>query len=463
MTKLVLHPGQSQIFSDLFVTKEVTNAVAVCSRGFGKSHLGGVSAIQAVFELLQLKEEVPNKNVYIIAPTYDQVTDIYFPLLMYQLGMEQYVTKHSKDAGALWFPKDVNLRLVSYEAVARLRGKGAYFVVNDEVRDWTKGIGFKEAWEGIIQPCITTRWGAKRAAQLGAPSCGRSLTISTPKGYDYLYDLSNMSEQDPSWRSYHFDYKQAPLLDIEETEKIKHTIDPLRWAREYLASFEESGTNVFYCFKRKEHVKADIADWTRNEEGYICEDIHIAIDFNVMIQASSAWAIRGGQVFCLDEFKGAADTQELATAIKGRFWPGYDDPTHKMYKKKPCKIYVYPDPSGNSRKTSAVVGTTDFSILQNNGFDLRVKSKAPGIVDSVQCVNRMLKTAAGETNMYFSPKVQGVITSMERTSWVDNNADTATIDKKEGIEHFSDGIRYFTEYMFPIRTGTKTTARGFGF
>lgn len=278
MTTLALHHGQSQIFADLFLHKNVINAVGVCSRGWGKSHLASVAAIQAVFELLQLRADIPNKNVYIIAPTYDQVTDIYFPLLMYQLGMERYVIKHSKDAGALWFPKDVNLRLVSYEAVARLRGKGAYFVVNDEVRDWTKGVGFKEAWEGIIQPCITTRWGAKRSKQLGAPSQGRSLTISTPKGYDYLYDMYNRQEQDPTWKSYHFDYTQAPLLDVEETTAIRHNIDPLRWAREYLASFEESGNTVFYCFKRKEHVKSDLPDWFKNERGQITEDVHVAID-----------------------------------------------------------------------------------------------------------------------------------------------------------------------------------------
>jgi len=454
MTSLTLHHGQSKIFADLFVNKSIVNAVGVCARGFGKSHLAAVAAIQACNELLQLDANIPNKNVYIIAPTYDQVTDIYFPLLMYQLGMEKYVIKHSKDAGALWLPKDVNLRLVSYEAVARLRGKGAYFVVNDEVRDWTKGMGFKEAWEGIIQPCITTRWGAKRAKTLGAPSQGRSLTISTPKGYDYLYDMYNRHEQDKSWGSYHFDYTQSPLLDREETETIKHTIDPLRWAREYLASFEESGNNVFYCFKRKEHVRSDLPDWTRNDRGEIIEDVHVAIDFNVMIQASSAWAIRGGQVHCLEEFHGAADTQQLCDAIKGRFWKNGN---------KSCKIYVYPDPSGNSRKTSAVVGTTDFTILQSNGFILCAHKKAPGIVDSVQCVNRMLKTASGATNMYFSAKVQSVVTSVERTAWVDNNADTAVIDKKESIEHFSDGIRYFTEYCFPIRLSSKTVARGFGF
>ena len=81
---ITLHPGQSQIFSDLFITKSIRNAVAVTSRGWGKSHLAATCAVQAIFELLQLHPSIPNKNVFIIAPTYAQVTDIYFPLLMYQ-------------------------------------------------------------------------------------------------------------------------------------------------------------------------------------------------------------------------------------------------------------------------------------------------------------------------------------------------------------------------------------------
>ena len=454
MTILKLHSGQSQIFKDIFVDKVARNFVAVCSRGYGKSHLGGVASIMAVNELMQLPSTIPNKNVAIIAPTYDQVTEIYYPLLYDQLSQCDYVEKHSRADGRFWYPNNVQLWLVSYEAVLRLRGKGIYFNVNDEVRDWTKGIGFKEAWEGVIEPCITTRWSPKRARELGAPSPGRSLTISTPKGYDYLYDMYHKSELDSSYKSYHFDYKHAPLLDQTECERIRHSIDPLRWKREYEASFEESGNNVFYCFKRNEHVKNDIADWKRNDQGQITEDVHICVDFNVMIMASSCWAIRGGQAFCLDELFGTADTEKLCVAIKGRFWPTG---------KKTCKIIVYPDPSGNARKTSAVVGTTDFSILRNAGFELRAHSKAPGVVDSVNCVNRMLKSAAGDINMYVSAKCTGVIQSLERTAWVDNNSDTATIDKKPGVEHHSDGIRYFIEYMFPIRTGGATVKRGFGF
>lgn len=200
---IVLHPGQSEVYSSLFVEKTCRYAVAVCSRGWGKSYFAAVAAMTAVFELLELASVVPNKNVYIIAPTYAQVTDIYFPLLAYELGLDAYALRSSKDLGRFWFPRNVELRLVSYEAVERLRGQGAYFVVMDEVRDWTKGNGFKDAWESIIAPCINTRWSRKRAKQVFAKNPGRALCISTPKGYDYLYDMYHFYEQDSDWKSFH--------------------------------------------------------------------------------------------------------------------------------------------------------------------------------------------------------------------------------------------------------------------
>jgi hypothetical protein len=448
-----LHEGQSQVFTDLFLEQTVRHAVVVASRGWGKSWFAGTCAVNAVFELLELHRNVPNKNVYIIAPTYDQVTDIYYPMLAYQMGLEDYCIKSSRDTGIFWFDKDVVLRLVSYEAVERLRGKGAYFVVNDEVSSWKKGIGLKEAWEGVIQPCIATRWSPKRARAYLAKSPGRSLTISTPMGYNYFYDMSNMGERDPLWRSYHFDYHSSPFLDPDEIERIKHNIDPLRFAREYLANFEDSGNNVFYCFNRKTHVTSDIPEFRQatSYQKMDGEEIHCAIDFNVGIQATSVWAIRGNQAHCLDEFKGHPDTETLAQVLKAK------------YKNKGHKVYVYPDPSGKDRKTSAAVGVTDFSILQSAGLTVLAKNKAPGIVDSVACVNRKLKTAAGDVDAYIHPRCVGTITSLERTSWVDKNPDLAVIDKSEGIEHFSDGVRYLFDYKFPIRNGSAVAKRGFGF
>ena len=196
-----LHEGQSEVFEDLFINQTCRFAVVCCSRGWGKSFMAATAGTAAIFELLELKPNIPNKTVYIIAPTYDQVTDIYYPLINYDLGMEHYALRSSRDLGRFIFPNNVELRLLSYEAVERMRGKGAYFVVWDEVSSCRKGISPKEAWQGVIQPTIITRWSNQRALSYGARAPGRALIISTPKGYNFFHEMHTYETLDKNWRS----------------------------------------------------------------------------------------------------------------------------------------------------------------------------------------------------------------------------------------------------------------------
>jgi hypothetical protein len=262
-------------------------------------------------------------------------------------------------------------------------------------------------------------------------------------GYNYFYEMYNRQDNDKLWKSYHYTYHDSPFLDETEIERVKLTLDPLKFAREYTASFEDSGNSVFYTFNRKEHISKELPSFDTGE------DVHVAIDFNVGIMASCIFALRGNQIHILDEMQGHPDTETLAKEL-ARKYQGH-------------RLISYPDPSGKARKSSAAVGRTDFSILQSSGIQTRAHNKAPPIIDSVAAVNKKFKNANGDIDMYIHPKCVNTIKSLERTAWVESNPDTATIDKKEGVEHWTDGLRYAVEYLFPVRGGTKTTTRGFGF
>jgi len=438
-----LHRGQSKVIKDLFIDNDTRYVVVNASRGFGKTYLAAVAAMVACQELMDLPEDVPNKNVAIIAPTYSQGVDIYFPLLAYILGLEEMSVKSSRAAGTFWLPNNVILKIWSYEASERMRGSGQYFVVADEVCSW-KGAGsnLKESWESVIQPCIATRWSEKNAKRYGAKP-GRALIISTPMGYNYFHEMYNRQDTDDQWKSYTYTYHDSPYLDDEEIERVKLTLDPLKFAREYSASFEDSGNTVFYTFNRKEHITTELPNF---EDG---EEVHVAIDFNVGIMASCVFALRGNQIHILDEMQGHPDTETLAAELNRKY--------------KGHRITSYPDPSGRARKSSAAVGRTDFSILESSGIRTRAHSKAPPIIDSVAAINKKFKNANGDIDMYVHPRCVNTIKSIERTAWVESNPDTATICKKEGVEHWTDGLRYAVEYLFPVRGGTKVTTRGFGF
>lgn len=378
---------------------------------------------------------VPNKTVYLIAPTFDQVVDVYFPMMMFQFGLDVYCPDASKREGIIKLPNNTQIKLLSYESIERMRGKGAYFVVWDEVSSCYRGTDPQDAWESIIKPCIVTRWSPMMAQQYGAPSPGRALIISTPKGFNYFYDLCMMHESDEDWAYSHYDYTQSPMLDAAEIAKIRANTDPIKFATEYGASFKESGANLFYMFDRKKHVQSGIVDFQPGEI------VHAAIDFNVGRQATSFGAVRGGQIQWIDETSGHRDTEQLAAVIKAKY-PG-------------ATIHAFPDPSGKARKTSAPVGRTDFTILQQAGIEVFARKAAPPIVDSVNAVNRLLENANGVQNMFFHPRCKDLINSMERTVWVDNNPNTAMIDKTGNWEHPSDGVRYMSDYLFPINPGAR--------
>jgi len=429
MTQISLHPTQSRVYRDAFVERTVRNQTVVCSRGWGKSFFLATTAVTALFELFELDNDVPNKNVGIIAPTYDQVQDIYLPVLRNNFQLGEYALKEDLTKARFIFPNAVELHLLSYEAVERMRGKGYYNIGLDEPSSMRK---LEENWENVIYPTITSRWSWMHAEKYGARTAGRAQVAGTPKGFNYLETMYNFQDTDPEWRSYQYDYTKSPLLDPREVLKLRDKMDPIRFASEYLADFKESGNSVFYCFDRKRHL----VDIPAIEP---VEDVYCTIDFNVGKQCTGFFVLRGGQMQFFSEHMGSPDTQTLAEYINAKFKNGVR------------KIYALPDPSGKSRKTSAVVGVTDFTILNGAGIKVLARDSVP-IVDSVNAVNRLLMTASNKVNMFFDRKgCPQLIRSMERTKWVEGNKDLALIDKTEDLEHFSDGVRYGADYLFPVR------------
>ena len=252
---------------------------------------------------------------------------------------------------------------------------------------------------------------------------------------DYLYDMYQNELRDNTWKSYHFTYRDSPYLSNDAVEQNRILLDPLKFAREYEASFEDSGARVFYNFNRKLHVDPTVEGFRKDE------DVHVAIDFNVGVMAAVVFAVRGNQMHVIEDWKGHRDTEDLAQFLTDRY--------------KGHRIFAYPDPTGKQRKSSAGVGRTDFSILTSHGIVVYARTKSPPIVDSVSAVNRKLLNAREQVEIYIHPECINTIKSLERTVWMERNPDSAQIDKGAGDEHHSDALRYAIEYLWPVNSGGK--------
>lgn len=411
--RLKLHDFQWDIFSSGARFK-----VVAAGRRTGKSFCSCVMALDHC-----LKQE--NRRVLMIGPTYGQAKEALWTTLKMLVNWS-WVEKISESELDILFINGSRISLKGSDRPETLRGisPSPTMMVCDEHAFYKQG-----TWPEILLPMTSDP--VRRASVI---------FISTPKGVGNEFHDLYIRGQDPNypdWESWQFRAIDVRPDMAEEIQLARATLDPRTFDQEYGASFLNTGFAVFYPFRRDVHVRDDLLDFQMGEK------VHVAIDFNVGIQASAAFAVRGGQMHWLKDYKGAANTQELAQ------WLVRDYPGHK--------IAVYPDPSGNARKTSAATGVTDFSILRAAGFEVLSKSAHPSIKDSVNAVNRMLEDANGNSNFFVHPRCKDLIMSLEGTQWKEksgsNDMDTAAIDKANGVEHWSDGVRYACDYLFPIRSG----------
>ena len=390
--------------------------VMASGRRVGKSYLAAVASYNHCLE-------EPNRRALIIGPTVSMIRESIWQTLK-GLVHPDHINGYPREIDLeIRFINGSKITLKGFDRPDALRGisPSPTFIVLDEFA-YIKQHAFTE----VILPMTSD---PQRKAKV--------FVISTPKGItNDFYKLWIRGQEDKTglWKSWQFTAESVRPDMKEELDLARSTMDEKSFNQEYCATFNNTGDSVFYNFNRNVNVTENLL---AIEPG---EPIHISIDFNVKIMASTVWCHRGNQLHAMDEFYGNADTYQLIRSIKGKY--------------KNRDITCYPDASGRAMKTSAATGTTDFSILRNAGFKVLARSKQPPIIDSVNSVNALLKDATGKSRLYFNKNTTPrTIASIETTTWKEGfttGMDNAIIDKSKGVEHFSDGIRYICEFLYPI-------------
>ena len=409
--KIELFDFQQEVLTDPARFK-----IMASGRRVGKSYLAAVAAYNHCLEQ-------SNRRALIIGPTVSMIRESIWTTLK-GLVHPDHINGYPREIDLeIRFINGSKITLKGFDRPDSLRGisPSPTFIVLDEFA-YIKQDAFTE----VILPMTSD---PQRRASV--------FVISTPKGItNDFYKLWVKGQEDKTglWKSWQFTAEDVRPDMKEEIELARVTMDLKSFNQEYCATFNNTGDAVFYNFNRNIHVTNNLLPI---EPG---EPIHISIDFNVRIMASTVWCHRGNQLHAMDEFFGNADTYQLIRSIKGRY--------------KNRDIICYPDASGRAMKTSAATGTTDFSILRNAGFKVLARSKQPPLVDSVNAVNALLKDAKGNTRLYFNKeKTPRTIAAVETTTWKEGfttGMDNAIIDKSKGVEHFSDGVRYISEFLYPI-------------
>lgn len=208
-----LHPAQMEIFKS-----DARFKVAACGRRFGKSYL-------AAWTLLIKALQSTSKDVFYVAPTFQQAKDILWSLLK-EVGRDVIVSTHENTATATL----INGRKISLKGSDRpdtLRGVGLCYVVMDEY-----GQMKPEVWELILRATL-------------ADVKGEALFIGTPEGRNHFYDLYLAAEKDPEWEAFSFNSTDNPLIDPAEVETARRTMSTQAFRQEFEASFESFSGGIF--------------------------------------------------------------------------------------------------------------------------------------------------------------------------------------------------------------------------
>lgn len=228
---IVLTGAQSRIAKD-----DHRFRVVCCGRRFGKTTL-------AILEMIGWAVSENDRNVCYIAPTHQQARDIAWQELkkacqgaiedINETRLEIKLRTRHGGISSLW--------LRGWEAIETLRGQRFDFVVVDEIammRNWD------ENWQEVIRPTLTD-------------SKGHALFISTPKGFNHLYELYLNENNDKDYKSFHFTSYDNPNIPVEELNKAKTEITEDRFAQEYLADFRKTEGLVYKEFDRTKHLFED--------------------------------------------------------------------------------------------------------------------------------------------------------------------------------------------------------------
>jgi len=351
----------------------------------------------------------PNKRIVYIAPTYQMCRDIIWKDIQTKLNRLNWIAKTNESRLELTLVNGSTISLRSGDNPDSLRGGGYDFVVFDETQDLKP-----ELWYEVVRPALSAQ-----------KPPGSALFAGTPKGFNWFHDLYLLGKnEDPDWSSFQYTTLEGGQVPASEVEAAKRDLDERTFRQEYMASFETYSGVIAYNFSDDHIVK-----WNRQP----IKQVLIGMDFNVQPMSAAIMVRSETGLHVVDEIvMQSSNTSEMCEEIKNRY-PG-------------IQTFVFPDPSGKARKTSAG-GKTDHNILENAGFIVKARNAHPAVKDRINALNSLLINTNGDKRLLVDPSCRETIKCLKRHVYKEG---TMVVDKSTGVDHQFDALSYAVEFLYPV-------------
>lgn len=392
---------------DDFIFSDATHTALIAGYGAGKSHAGVAKTVLKKLDYV----DIP---VAYYLPTFGLIRDIAFPKftqMLTDLGIPFRLNKTDKD---IHTPYGI-IHLRSMDKPESIVGYEVGYSLIDET-DILPTNKMQDVFSKII--------GRNRRSLPGGET-NKTDVVGTPEGFKWAYSFF-VKDQRNNRRI--IKGKTSDNTTLPET-----FIDTLRevYTEEQLLAYLEGefvnlnfGT-VYKMFNRTTHHTDRVV-----EEGDV---LHIGMDFNISNMHAVVNVVDGSVSSAVHEFVKKFDTREMCRSIAETF-EGH-------------KVYVYPDASGSSRKTSA--SRTDFDIIKDFGFTVRSNNKNPFVRDRVNSMNSAFMKGSQLVNTEKCPVLTEALEQQ-----VFKNGEP---DKTSGHDHINEAQGYYTSYGSKVHKGIKSS------
>ena len=376
----------------------------------------------------------PKINQGYFAPSYPQIRDIFYPTIeevAYGLGLNVKIKTADKEVqfyrGNRYRGTTICRSMDRPESIVGFKIGNALV---DELDVLAKRKA-ETAWRKII---------ARMRYKVDGLKNGIDVT-TTPEGFKFVYDqFVKQAREKPDMASL-YGLIQASTYDNEANlpddyiDSLFQTY-PAQLIEAYLnGQFVNltSGT-IYHSYDDKLNDCNDTL-----QEG---EPAYIGMDFNVGKMAGVLHVKRDGMPRAVDEIINAYDTPDIIRIIKERYWK-YDGNDYK----KSREIFIYPDASGDSRKSNKA-SDTDIAQLKQAGFKVIAPRANPPVKDRINAMNAMFCNSAGERRYLVNKDKCPVYSeSLQQQVWAENGEP----DKTQDNDHPNDAGGYFIHKEYPIQ------------
>ena len=390
--------------------------VMVCGRRFGKTT---ASAMEATYYASQ-----PNRKIWLVGLSYDKAD------LMFREVWQKMVIGHSNDIirasekdRVIKFKWNTTVEAKSADNPDSLVGEGLDLLIIDEAAKVKRKI-----WDMYLSPTLSDRK-------------GKAIFITTPEGFNWVYDLYLLGKDDELWESH-----QAPSWDnhfafpLGKSDQFllerKRNMAKEVYEQEYGAKFTSFAGRV-YPFERE----LDVGKFPYDPNF----PTYCSIDFGYRMPAVRWFQIHrvGGiwHINMIDEIihKINIKTDTLAEKILSRNY------NVRRY---------YGDPAGMQAQGQSGLG--DIEIFRRKGIKIFTKRDkvSRSIASGVSHVRGFVENAQNERFLHVDEKCTGIMMDLENYRYPEpkEGSDLKPEPVKDGYhDHGCDMIRYFFINQFPIK------------